>query len=178
MIVGPQRDSGLRCGLSTNTMSNLKFTELKKQKYLGLLRKGLRRGKAAEAVGTNRDHIYQYVKKHPDFRNLVEQAEADACEDVEDALYKKCVEDRHFPSIVFWLLNRSQGRWQDRRSPSISIQPVFTQQDQAALLQPENLNDELAKFNALFTAAATGPSVHSEEVPDNAAPSVTTEVRP
>jgi hypothetical protein len=104
-------------------MSEYKFTRLKQGVYLDNLRQGMRRGKAAEAVGVSRQIVARYRKDHPEFRDEEDQAEIEACDPVEDALYTKAL-GGNLGAIIFWLLNRSGGRWLDKRqNPVVQIQP-------------------------------------------------------
>lgn len=114
-----------------------KFTEKKRQAFLDLLAKGHRRGKALEQTGLTRSVLSDWCKDHPEFRDEMEDAELAACDFVEDALWAKCVEG-HFAAQEFWLLNRSKGRWQNKRGLIVTHYgdtPFNHQEQQAALLQ-------------------------------------------
>ena len=90
------------------------FTPSKQKKYLECIRKGMRICAAAKAVKVSVSTIWAYRKQHPEFEALIEQAEIEACEPVENALLLRAIEG-HFPAMVFWLVNRSAGRWSDIR---------------------------------------------------------------
>lgn len=110
-----------------------RFNDINREKYLGCLRQGMRRGAAAKAAGISRQQVLAYQRQHPEFLRECQQAEADACDVVEEALWRKAV-DGNMTAIVFWLLNRSEGRWQDKRAVSQVNVNVPTQDTEAELL--------------------------------------------
>jgi hypothetical protein len=88
-----------------------KFDDHRKAAFLDKLRAGLRRGAAAEAVGVHRNTVSNAIRDDPDFAEAVSQAELDACELIEDALFKAATQDRNVTAIQVWLYNR----WKDMR---------------------------------------------------------------
>lgn len=97
------------------TVKPYKFTAQKKAKFLDLIRKGQRRGAAARAVGVTRHTIAIYMREDPEFRGEVDDAEMEANEVVEDALYKAATKGGNVVAQQVWLYNRSPDRWADRR---------------------------------------------------------------
>jgi hypothetical protein len=95
-----------------------KFDTNKRDAYLEKLRQGLRRGAAAEAVGVHRSTVGNAMRDDPDFAAAVSEAELDACELVEDALFKAATQDRNVTAIQVWLYNRRPARWKDMRQAS------------------------------------------------------------
>lgn len=91
-----------------------KFGAVKRAAFLTALREGSRRGAAAEAVGISRETVRLAYNADPDFAAQVEQAEMDANEPVEDALYQAALAGNVVAAQV-WLYNRMPERWQDRR---------------------------------------------------------------
>lgn len=92
-----------------------KFDAKKKAEYLEKLRAGVRRGKAAEAVGLTRQLISVTVRRDPKFAADVDQAELDACELVEDALFREALKG-NVTAIQVYLYNRWPERWKDQRN--------------------------------------------------------------
>jgi len=90
----------------------VKFTESKKRAFLEALRSGARRGAAAESVGVTRQCVAYHAKDDPDFDAAIIQAEADACELVEDALFQKAKKG-DVASMIFYLCNRAKERWRN-----------------------------------------------------------------
>lgn len=87
----------------------------KKAAYLEALAKGMRRGAAAKSVGVSRESIRLAYHEDPSFLAEIEQAELDACEPVEDALYAQCLKG-NVVAIQVWLYNRSSSNWKDQRN--------------------------------------------------------------
>ena len=102
------------------TARRTKFTAKKKAAFLDLLRSGTRRCAAARAVGIDRSTAYRHSRDDPDFAAAVEEAETEANEVVEDALFKAATEGGNVTAMQVWLYNRCPDRWQDRRSVKVS----------------------------------------------------------
>lgn len=102
-------------------MCFVKFNVDKQNRYLGLLASGMRRGEAARGAGVSRQAVFYHCQQHPEFAKKQDEAEAMACDIVEDALWKKCIEG-NVTAIIFWLMNRGEpGRWKDRRGQPSTI---------------------------------------------------------
>lgn len=97
-----------------------KFTSEKRSMYVKLLRKGLRRCAAARKVGLSRWTLRQYINADPEFATEVAEAEMEAHELVEDALFQKAV-NGNVTAQIFYLTNRCPERWQDRRRATTEI---------------------------------------------------------
>lgn len=91
-----------------------KFTEGKRQAFLDALRRGARRGLAAEAAGVTRQLVCDYIERIPEFAKLVEKAELEANEPIEDALYQAALSG-NVVALQVWLYNRMPDRWRDKR---------------------------------------------------------------
>lgn len=91
-----------------------KLGTIKKEKYLELLREGGRRGASAKAVGVHRNTIVNHMKKDPKFAKAVDQAEMEAHELIEDALFQVALAGNVTAQQVY-LYNRMPDRWADRR---------------------------------------------------------------
>lgn len=96
-----------------------KLTDKKKELYLDALRRGLRRGAAAESIGMKRWAIRRAAIADPEFAAAIEAAELDAVEAVEDALYDAALSG-NVVAIQVVLYNRAPGRWADRRNLRMS----------------------------------------------------------
>jgi hypothetical protein len=68
-----------------------KFTLALQQEYLAHMRAGMRRGAAAELLGFSRMTVMDFIEEHPDFEKAVLDAEGQATEHVEEALYQAAV---------------------------------------------------------------------------------------
>jgi predicted transcriptional regulator len=100
--------------------NNTKFTAVKRDKYLGCLRSGMRRGEAARRAGVTRWTVTNHMKADPEFAAACDLAEADACDLVEDSMLE-AIKKGNVTAMVFWLMNRSQGRWVDKRQPTVVV---------------------------------------------------------
>jgi hypothetical protein len=101
--------------MPTNQPTFAKFGPPKREKYLEALAAGARRGAAAESVGVSAELVRQYRHHSAEFDRLVLEAEDEANELVEGALFKAAVEGNVVACQV-WLYNRAPDRWADRRN--------------------------------------------------------------
>lgn len=90
------------------------FTPDKQAEYLAALARGLRRSKAAALASVNYATVTAYRKKDPAFAAAEAEAEAQACEAIEDALWETAA-GGHMTAMMFWLQNRAPDRWKDMR---------------------------------------------------------------
>jgi hypothetical protein len=103
----------------------------------------LRRGKAAESVGVDRHTINRAQQKDPDFAKACLEAEAAACDIIENVMWSKILDKGDTTLILSWLYNRSgkdangEPRWADKR--------FFREPDKAKEQTIEELKAELAK---------------------------------
>jgi hypothetical protein len=91
-----------------------KFTAYKRKEFLDLLSQGTRRGAAAKAIGITRQTVMEFIKDNPAFSNKISEAESDANELVEDALFAAACSGNVTATQV-WLYNRDPDNWADRR---------------------------------------------------------------
>ena len=68
-----------------------RFTLAPQLEFLTHLRAGMRRGAAAELLGFNRMTVMDFIEDHPEFEKKVLDAEGQANEHVEEALYQAAV---------------------------------------------------------------------------------------
>jgi len=99
-------------------MSRTKFGKRRKQAYLDALRQGARRGAAAASVGVTRETVRLHRQKDPEFAQAEIDAELEAHELVEDALFQAALSGNVVACQV-WLYNRMPDRWQDRRNVNL-----------------------------------------------------------
>ncbi len=90
------------------------FTPDKQAEYLSSLARGMRRGEAAAAADINTATVNAYRKKDPAFQAAEVEAETQASEVIESALWE-LARGGHLTAIMFWLQNRAPTRWQDMR---------------------------------------------------------------
>lgn len=83
-----------------------RFSKAKRQKFLEHMRSGLRRGAAAEELGLTRREVLEYIESHDDFEKDVLDAEGEATEHVEEALYQAAISG-HVGACRVWLELRS-----------------------------------------------------------------------
>ncbi len=88
----------------------VKFGTKRKLLFLEQLRRGLRRGAAARAVGVSRETVRFHQKHDPAFAAAVEDAEMEACEEIEDKLFELALAS-NFRAIQMILCNRRPDRW-------------------------------------------------------------------
>jgi len=90
------------------------FTPDKQADYLAAIARGLTRSKAAVAADVSTATVRDYMKKDPAFAAAVVEAEAQACDEVEDVLRELALSG-HMTALMFWLQNRAPDRWKDMR---------------------------------------------------------------
>lgn len=96
-------------------VKRLKFGARKRAAYLEALRTGSLRGAAAASVGVNRETVRRAYNEDAEFAAAVEQAELDANELVENALYQ-AAQAGNVIACQVWLYNRQPERWKDQRN--------------------------------------------------------------
>lgn len=123
------------------------FTKPKREAYLQQIREGVRRGAAADLVFNPGDSnpdlrrwVREYIEEHPDFERLVLDAEVEATEHVEEALYQAAVSGT-VTAAKIWL-EMMRGPRKTQSSPASASVPV-----QAA--EPEYGEDDLYNVTPL-----------------------------
>lgn len=91
-------------------MSAPAFTKAKRDEYLAELRRGLRRGRAAQAIRVRVEVVEAYWAEHPEFLERMELAEVAANEHVEEALFEAAASG-NVPACRIWLERRAPERW-------------------------------------------------------------------
>jgi hypothetical protein len=140
-------------------MAAAKFTAKPQQKFLDQLRQGVRRGAAAEYLGFARRVIDTYIADNPDFAEAVEDAEKDADELIEEAMFQ-AASNGNVAAAKLWLERRSPDRWAPARGgfvtpprPTTPEEPDGDQVEegqapQAGSLAALDAEDELARRRA------------------------------
>lgn len=94
-----------------------RFSKVKQEEYLASLRDGGRRGKAARAIDIDPSTVWRHMRDEAghltEFGRAVIEAEAEADEEVETALYDAAVSG-NVTAIQTWLYNRKSDKWQPR----------------------------------------------------------------
>jgi hypothetical protein len=94
-----------------------KFTKDVREAFLELLRKGNSRTAAMNACDISRYTLYNHMKADAEFKQAVSDAEVDAIDIVEDALFEKCMRG-NTTAIVFFLKCRRGKKWNDKLKES------------------------------------------------------------
>jgi hypothetical protein len=95
-----------------------KFDAARREIFLDFLRKGIRRTQACKKTGIGRGTFNRCMNANPKFAAEVAQAETDANELVEQALFNSALKGNVTAQQV-WLYNRDPVRWQDKRNVTI-----------------------------------------------------------
>lgn len=90
-----------------------KFTEEARVAYLALLSAGVGRRDAARQVGVSPRQVAAVRQTDEGFRELCEDAEADANEPVVLALHRAAKNGEQW-AVKLWLTNRDAGNWRDK----------------------------------------------------------------
>lgn len=85
------------------------FTKPKQERFLQHIREGMRRGPAADQIGFDRIKIRDFIAADETFRKLVENAEIDATENVEEALYQAAISGS-VPAAKAWIDLKGEKR--------------------------------------------------------------------
>lgn len=128
----------------------VKFGSNKKRAFLEALRGGARRGAAAESIGVSRETIRLHMHKDDGFRDAIDQAEMDANECVENALFNAAV-GGNVTGCQVWLYNRMPERWKDRRNIRVGGDPenpidLHTLSDEELLRRARQLASRLTEY--------------------------------
>ena len=92
-----------------------KFDKQRQEAYLALLREGVGRCAAARKVGVHRSTVNNKMNKDPKFLAAVNEAEMEACEVIEMALFAAAKKGNVTAQQVI-LYNRMPEKWKDRRN--------------------------------------------------------------
>jgi hypothetical protein len=113
------------------------FTKAKQEEFLEHMRQGMRRGAAAYAIGLERKLVLDFILDHEDFEARVLDAEGEATEHVEEAIYQAAVSGS-VPAAKLWM---------DMRKPKRSPLPSLME-DPSTDMGEDGFTDE--DFNKLL----------------------------
>lgn len=130
------------------TSSFAKFGKNKREEYFEALRSGCWRYKAARTIGISRELIRMYRELHPEFAIAEQEAEDEANDEIENALFQ-AAQSGNVTACQVWLYNRRSERWKDQRGGKVDPLEAFL-----ASLSPEQRSAALA--------------ILGKEVPDSA----------
>ena len=85
----------------------------------GWARDGLTDEQIAKNIGINRDTLYEWKKKFPDISDALKRTKEVVDREVENALFKAAMEGK-VTAMIFWLKNRKQLDWRDKRETQLS----------------------------------------------------------
>jgi len=100
-----------------------KFDDIRKAKYLDLLRAGCNKHGAASMVGVSPQTVANHRKKYPDFENDETGADMEACARVESFMYT-AAKGGNVSAQIFFLKNRLRRRWKDSHDLEATLHNV------------------------------------------------------
>lgn len=74
---------------------------------------GLTVEQVAKNIGIGKTTIYEWMKKYPNIQNALKIGEEEALMIAENSLFT-LVKKKNLGAIIFFLKNRSNGKWRDR----------------------------------------------------------------
>lgn len=120
-----------------------RFSEPKRERYLELLREGGRRHQSARDVGVQPSTVARFAREHPEFALAIDEAEMEANQIVEDALFQAATSGNVVACQV-WLYNRDPDRWMDMRRIGVNAQ-VSGEIDHKVSVDLDHLDDEIVR---------------------------------
>jgi hypothetical protein len=117
------------------------FDEAARETFLVHIRAGMRPGAAAEALAIARPVALGYIHDHPEFAMRVLDAEDEAIEHIEEAIYQSGVSG-NFPAAKLWLELTKEKRERARKGQS----QLAEQAMEGVTSIPERDSDEFDEF--------------------------------
>lgn len=114
------------------------FTPELREQYLGHIRNGMRRGAAGETLGLERWVALGYIQQHPEFEARVIDAEDEAIEHIEEAIYQSAASG-NFPAAKLWL-ERTENQ---RKRRQAKVADILEREDSGSGAS-EAIDDELS----------------------------------
>jgi hypothetical protein len=116
------------------------FGPPKREEYLGHIRAGLMRGKAAEMMGFKRKTILDWIEGNPEFAELVEDAERERNEHVDEAIFHAAISGSVQAAKLWW---ERLGLMPEKRGRPPSTAPP----DMPSPTRPDEDDEEDALYN-------------------------------
>jgi len=126
-VMPPLPPSGDTVALVTGTprRPDVTLNGERRQVILELLSQGCRPMQAAKAVGVTSSTMRRHLNDDPDWREAVEQAQREAVELAEQALWKLAIGETtgvpQFEALRLWLMNRAPDQWKDPRNIKLDV---------------------------------------------------------
>lgn len=140
------------------------FDAEKRAAYVALLRVGLGKLAAARECGVSNRTVLDWRKGDADFRAACEEAEDEANEPVERALYEAAGRGEPW-AVKLWLTNRAGGRWQEKAQVEISGRVESVIEAGPLLADVSRFAAELASRRAALEVGPPLLELESEEIP-------------
>lgn len=122
------------------------------ERYLGEIRTGTLRYEAAKAVGVTARHVQLYAASHPEFADALLEAEGEAAEPIERAVYEAACGGEEW-AVKLWLSRRQKERWGEPKSQTTN-NILLVNADDLSTLQAklESRQRELSSGGAIIDA--------------------------
>lgn len=123
------------------------------ERYLGEIRTGTLRYEAAKAVGVTARHVQLYAASHPEFAEALLEAEGEAAEPIERAVYEAACGGEEW-AVKLWLSRRQKDRWGEPKAGGTTNNILLVNADDLATLQAklESRQRELTSGGAIIDA--------------------------
>lgn len=124
------------------------------ERYLGCIRTGDLRYEAARSVGVTPRHVQLFAANHPEFADALADAEAEAAEPIERAVYEAAVAGEEW-AVKLWLGRRQKDRWGETKAAGTTNNIVIVTADELADLEARlaSRQRELSSGGALIVDA-------------------------
>ncbi|MBU1672133.1 MAG: hypothetical protein KKF41_08555 [Actinobacteria bacterium] len=121
-----------------------------KARYVASIRRGARKGLAAQSIGYARSTVNKHLDIDPAFKEAVETAGMEYWEErlgeVESALLERA-KAGNVTACIFWLCNRAPDYWRDVKKVEIA--------GMVGAIPPEQVRSRLEEYNDLFKQLAS-----------------------
>lgn len=132
-----------------------KFSLELQREYLDAIARGVGRTNALKLVGVTREMAKRVREADPDFAEAEQVAEEDACDLVEDALFKAAT-NGNVDAMKTWLFGRRSKRWVPPQKMQVEVSGQVEHIDVAA---------EMSEIVALQARLATRMALRTPETP-------------
>lgn len=103
----------------------VEFTPERQELFFHFLMDGYNASSAARAVGVHPTTAFKFLYRHPELRELVEEAKEAGVDYMEDSMRQKAVDPKGFLPNIAWLKAHRPQKWGDRQgavlAPIINI---------------------------------------------------------